>query len=86
MDTSGKQLSTASNDHSSFILTSSTIGDNMTLDSDSEEESDEDDVPTLGDHGPTNLKCGLCGRGFHAQKAVTRHFDDVHSEPEQCPR
>jgi hypothetical protein len=54
MDTSGKQLSTASNDHSSFILTSSTIGDNMTLDSDSEEESDEDDVPTLGDHGPTN--------------------------------
>ncbi|KAH9963415.1 hypothetical protein BGW80DRAFT_850048 [Lactifluus volemus] len=28
--------------------------------------------------------CLFCGRGFSSQNAVTRHFDDIHSEPKQC--
>jgi uncharacterized C2H2 Zn-finger protein len=29
-------------------------------------------------------KCEFCGKEFHAQKAVTRHIDDTHSEPKGC--
>ncbi|KAH9963418.1 hypothetical protein BGW80DRAFT_1255400 [Lactifluus volemus] len=58
---------------------------NPDLDSDSEEEHVEDDVPTQAWGARNPYSCGLCGKIFHAQKAVTRHLDDVHSEPKQCP-
>jgi hypothetical protein len=28
--------------------------------------------------------CTICGKQFHAKKAVTRHMDDRHSKPKKC--
>ncbi|KAH9967644.1 hypothetical protein BGW80DRAFT_1462153 [Lactifluus volemus] len=75
-----------------------TSEDNTALDWNSEEGYDEDDVPTLGDHGPIippvqqilpkryNLKCWVCGTECRRPQDVNRHFDDFHSEPKQCPQ
>jgi uncharacterized C2H2 Zn-finger protein len=30
--------------------------------------------------------CGICDTEFYATKALARHFDDFHAEPEKCTR
>ncbi|KAH9963414.1 hypothetical protein BGW80DRAFT_1463194 [Lactifluus volemus] len=71
------------------------------FDSEVEYDEDEDEDPeSTGEVDvtyicPTNpavqqtspeCKCVVCGKVFHAQKAITRHFDDVHSEKRKCPQ
>jgi uncharacterized C2H2 Zn-finger protein len=30
------------------------------------------------------IQCPICGTELYAKKALARHFDDVHAEPEKC--
>jgi uncharacterized Zn-finger protein len=33
---------------------------------------------------PKRYRCSVCGKELHAQNAVKRHLDDVHSDPKKC--
>jgi hypothetical protein len=81
MDLSGKQLLTTPSDDSSFILTSSTIANYMSLDSYSKEDYDENDFPALAD-SPESIR-EISGTATSSAGIDSTHFHSLTTSPVQ---